>query len=116
MRASILKPDGGPTHFSPIGALVSLAAGLECHAVGPGYTTLAIDIQAGRPAPVGKRLGVDVGADDGLSESSLALLQLLGCKPPYVECDGELIPVGHDPAAGVVIFRAISGDADGAHG
>lgn len=96
-------------------SLVCLAAGLERHAVGPGYTTMGIDIQAGRPAPVGKRFGVDEGAHDGLSESSQALLLLLGCKPSYVECDGELVPVGHDPAAGVVIFRvAVPGDADGA--
>jgi len=97
-------------------SLVSLAARLERFGVGPGEATLAIDVQAGRPAPAGKRFGIDEGADDGLSESSLTLLQLLGCKPPYVECDGELIPVGHDPAAGVVIFRAIPGDADGTHG
>lgn len=100
--------------LSPVLDSVSFAAGLERHAVGPGYTTLGIDIQAGRPAPAGKRFGVDVGAHDGLSESLLALLFALGCKPPYVECDGELVPVGHDPSAGIVIFRVVPGDTDGA--
>lgn len=94
--------------------LVSLSAQLERHGVGPGQSTLAIDIQSGRPAPVGKRFGGDPGADDGLSESSLALLFLLGCEPPYVECCVKLVPVGHDPAAGGVIFRVIPGDADDA--
>lgn len=75
--------------------------------VGVEHACLGVDVQSARPAPVGKRFGIDEGAHHDLSVASELLLSSLGFHEPYVERSGELIAVGHDPADGVVIFDLV---------
>lgn len=83
---------------------------------GKEVACLGIDVQAARPAPVGKRFGIDKCAEYSLSADSLALLASFGFHSPFVEGSGELVPVGHDPADGVVIFGAIPDHTDDLQG
>ena len=75
------------------------------------HTCLGIDVQIAQPAPIGKRFGVDVGADDNMPVASVLLLASLGFHKPYVERSGELIAVGHDPKNSLVIFESVPGHA-----
>ena len=81
-------------------------------ASGKEVACLSVDIQSARSTPVGKRFGVDVGAHDDLPIASELLLASLGFHPPYGECVGELVAIGHDPADGVVIFESVPDHAD----
>lgn len=84
--------------------------------IGVLHTSLGIDIQASRQAPIGKRFGVDVGAHDDMPLASRLLLSSLGFHVPYIERSGELVAIAHDPEAGVVIFGMVpdhAGDANG---
>lgn len=89
----------------------SYSMGVSCvffrNEVGVLHACLGIDIQSARPAPVGKRFGVDVGAHNDVSVAAHLLLSSLGFHPPYVERVGELVAIGHDPADGVVIFGTV---------
>lgn len=49
------------------------------------HPCLGVDIQAPRPAPVGERFGIDVGADDRVPFAPKLLLACLGLHPPFVE-------------------------------
>ena len=80
--------------------------------VGEVHACLGVDIQAPRAAPLGKRFGIDDGAHYGLSVAAQVLLYALGYSSPFVERSGELVPIGHDPADGAVLFGTIPGEAD----
>lgn len=97
---------------------VSLACAVEFtrDADGEPYACMGVDVQAPRPAPVGKRFGVDVGAHDDLPLASQLLLLALGFRPPYVESNGQAVAIGHDPADCVVILGPVPGHAGGAEG
>jgi hypothetical protein len=82
--------------------------------IGVRHACLGVDIQAARPAPVGKRFGVDEGAHNDVPFSAFFLLETLGFVPPFDEAVGDLVAIGHDPSDGVVIFGQIPGNADGA--
>lgn len=79
--------------------------------IGEECACLGIDIQAARPAPIGKRFGVDIGAHDGMSIAAQLLLSSFGFHPPFVESSGELVAIGHDPADGAVIFGTVPNHA-----
>lgn len=76
---------------------------IGCEAI----SCMGIDIQAARPAPVGKRFGVDERAEDGLSASLHLLLSALGLHSPFDERGGQFVAIGHDPAHRVVILEAV---------
>lgn len=80
------------------------------------HACLGVDVQAARPAPIGKRFGIDINAHDGMAFASELLLTRLGFHQPFVIGSGELVAIGHDPADGAVIFEVIpdhASDADG---
>ncbi|MBS0496113.1 MAG: hypothetical protein JSR51_00480 [Proteobacteria bacterium] len=81
--------------------------------VGVLHARLGIDIQAARPAPIGKLFGVDVGAHNDVTLACVLLLDSFGFREPYSEPAGEFVAVGHDPEASVVILGVIPGDTKG---
>lgn len=83
-----------------------------CDGRGELVSCMTVDIQAARSAPIGKRFGIDHGANDDLPLSAKLLLASLGFHPPFAVRSGELLAVGHDPKDGVVIFESIPDHAD----
>lgn len=78
---------------------------------GEKYSCLGVDIQAARPAPFGKRFGIDKDVHHDMATSSQLLLTLFGFHEPFVECSGEIRAVGYDPEDGAVIFEAVPSHA-----
>lgn len=76
------------------------------------HSCLGVDIQVARPAPIGKRFGIDDGAHHDITMACAILLESLGFCEPYVEPVGKLVAVGYDPEDSVVIFRTVPGHSD----
>ncbi|SFJ02730.1 hypothetical protein [Nitrosomonas sp. Nm34] len=79
----------------------------QCDEVDIFHTTLRIGIQAARPAPYGKCLGVDEGAHNSISIFLKLSLALLSFSQPSVEVFGHIAALCHDSEAGVVIFSVV---------
>lgn len=92
---------------------VGVSCAFFCNKVGVLRACFGVDVQVARPTPIGKRFGVDVGADNDVTLACALFLDSLGFSKPYVEPIGQRVAIGHDPKDGVVIFGTISEGSNG---